>query len=126
MEVALPPAKALVEESYYRQPLDALTPREILFVVTLARLGPGEHPLNYIAEKLGTQSPTISSTRYRLIAKRIIATGKNGAVRFLTPLMDRYVRAHESDLITRDSRVRYGTSIAHRQLGRCRLGSCSL
>lgn len=104
VEVALPPAKALVEESFYRQPLDTLTARERLFVITLAGLGSGEHALNDIAKKLGAQSPTISSIRYRLIAKRIIATGKNGAVRFLTPLMDRYVRAHETDLITREVR----------------------
>jgi hypothetical protein len=115
VDVSLPPAKALVEESFYRQPLDALSPRERLFVITLAKLGPGEHALNDVAKKLGVTSPTISSIRYRLIAKRIVSTGKNGSVQFLTPLMDRFVREHERDLATREVRA-YAAELRSRRV----------
>lgn len=83
--------RALLENSFYRERFDRLTPRELRFVIALADLGPGAQQLRAIAERMGTDSAALGSTRTQLIKKDVIVVPGPGLVEFRIPLSDRYI-----------------------------------
>jgi hypothetical protein len=102
VEASLPEARARCELAFYVRPLARMSPRETLFALALAELGPGAHPIGAVARSLGTDAPSISSIRTTLVRKSIIAVPMSGKVEFRIPFTDRYLRAHREEYESED------------------------
>lgn len=97
-EAVIGGVRALLENSFYRERFDRLTPRELRFVIALADLGPGAQQLRAIAERMGTDSAALGSTRTQLIKKDVIVVPGPGLVEFRIPLSDRYIENNRDAL----------------------------
>lgn len=90
--------RAMLENSFYRERFERLTPRETRFAIALADLGSGAQQLRAIAHRLGTDSAALGSTRTQMIKKEIVVVPGPGLVEFRIPLTDRYVENHRAQL----------------------------
>jgi AAA ATPase domain len=90
--------RALLENSFYRERFERLTGRELRFAIALADLGPGAQQLRAIAERMGTDSAALGSTRTQLIKKDVIVVPGPGLVEFRIPLSDRYIENNRDAL----------------------------
>jgi hypothetical protein len=97
VDASLPQAQARCELAFYVRPLARMSPRETLFALALADLGPGAHAIGAVARSLGTDAPSISSIRSTLVRKSIVAVPMSGKVEFRIPFTDRYLRAHRAE-----------------------------
>jgi hypothetical protein len=90
--------RAVLENGFYRERFERLTPRELRFAIALAGLGPGAQPLRGVAASMQTDSASLGSARTQLIKKEIIIVPGPGLVEFRIPLTDRYVANHLQQL----------------------------
>ena len=90
--------RRILETSLYDGRFRTLTPRECGYVLALADLGPGAHTVHEVAEHLGSSSEQLSSIRNRLVKKDVLFVPNGALVEFRTPLSERYVREHRSEL----------------------------
>jgi hypothetical protein len=113
VESSLPAARARNEIAFYVRPLARMSPRETLFCLALADLGPGAHEIGKVARALGLTAPDVSSMRATLVKKAIVAVPIAGKVEFRIPFTDRYLREHRGDFETEEVRG-YRTRLARR------------
>jgi hypothetical protein len=90
--------RAVLENGFYRERFERLTPRELRFAIALAGLGPGAQQLRGVAASMQTDSASLGSARTQLIKKEIIIVPGPGLVEFRIPLTDRYVANHLQQL----------------------------
>jgi hypothetical protein len=102
VESVLPGVRASIEKTFYGDAFDDLSPRERVFALALAELGPGAHELRSVAERLGTSSPALGSIRTRLIKKNVVFVPRAGALAFRIPLAERYLIDHRDEYETAD------------------------
>ncbi len=93
----LPEVRHRNEVGFYVRPLARMTPRETVFALALADLGPGTHDIGSVARSLGVTAPDISSIRMTLARKGLIASPIPGKVEFRMPFTDRYLRSHRTE-----------------------------
>lgn len=98
VQAILPGVRAVLENGFYRERLEALTPREVRFALALAALGTGAHPLRAVAGALGVSSAALGSARTQLIKKDVVVVPGPGLVEFRIPLTERYVENHRGEL----------------------------
>lgn len=95
----------MLDESIYDRQFSQLSPREVLFVLALHRLGAGAHRLDDIAESLGRPSSAdLGSVRTQLIKKDIIYAPARGLAEFRVPLSFEYIERHKDEFLERASR----------------------
>jgi hypothetical protein len=99
-----PGVRKILEDGYYDNRFRRLTPRECLYVLAMAALGPGAHSVGEIATKLGGTSEALSSIRNQLLKKDVVYVPAGGMLEFRMPLTDRYVERHRSLLERRAHR----------------------
>jgi hypothetical protein len=117
VEASLPDVRRRNEFSFYVRPLARMSPRETLFAIALAELGPGPHDIGAIARALGVGAPDVSSIRLTLVRKAIVAVPIPGKVEFRIPFTDRYLRAHRSEYETSEVAA-YRSELARRSSSR--------
>lgn len=98
VDAVLPGVRNLLDSSLYDGRFRTLTPRECAYVLAVADLGAGSHTVHEIAERLGSTSERLSSTRNQLVKKDVLFVPSAGMVEFRIPLSDRYVFAHRREL----------------------------
>jgi hypothetical protein len=95
----------MLDESIYDRQFYQLSPREVLFVLALHRLGAGAHRLDDIADSLGQSSSSyLGSVRTQLIKKDIIYAPARGLAEFRVPLTFEYIERHKDEFLERASR----------------------
>ncbi len=99
VDATLPDVKAKLEHAFYVDTFAGLTPRERLFVVTMAERGAGPHRFRDIAENMGTTTERIGSIRQALIRKDVIVEESGGAIGFRVPLSEAYVLRNRNVLM---------------------------
>jgi hypothetical protein len=110
VEGIVPGVRTLIEKLFYRDPLENLSPRERMFAIALAELGPGAHELRAIASALGVGSMALGSTRTQLIKKGVIFSPRAAYLQFRIPLAERYIIDHRLDYENADV-IEYRKSI---------------
>jgi hypothetical protein len=113
VEASLPTVRARYESAFYVRPLARMSPRETVFALALAELGPGPHEIGAVARSLGLTAPDISSIRTTLVKKSLIAVPIPGKVEFRIPFTDRYLREHRDSFESDEVRA-YRVQIAQR------------
>jgi hypothetical protein len=98
IERSLPPVRAKIEKTFYRDVLDRLTTRELAFVIALAELGSGPRLLADVSHSFGVPSERLGSVRANLIKKDVIISPGPRLLEFRIPLLDRFVREHRSEI----------------------------
>lgn len=91
VESIIPGVRASIEQTFYRDALGGLSPRERAFVIALADLGPGPHELKQVSEILGVASMSLGSIRTRLIKKNVVFSPRAGTIQFPIPLAEQYI-----------------------------------
>jgi hypothetical protein len=94
----LPGVRRTLEADFYESAIANLTPREVAYVIGLAQLGRGMHPISDVSAILGVSSEGLSSTRNQLIKKDVIYSPAHGAIEFRIPLTEMYVDRHREAL----------------------------
>jgi hypothetical protein len=102
VERSLPPVRARNEVAFYARPLARMSPRETIFALALAELGPGSHDIGAVARSLGLTAPDVSSIRATLVKKAIVAVPIPGKLEFRIPFTDRYLRANRDAFETEE------------------------
>jgi hypothetical protein len=97
----VPGVRLSLEQSYYENRIRTVTPRELRYVLALADLGPGVHPVGEVAAALDSTSEELSSIRNQLIRKDVVFAPGAGLLEFRMPLTDRYVISHRDELARR-------------------------
>lgn len=101
-----PGVQRMLDESIYDRQFAQLSPREVLFVLALQRLGPGAHRPDDIAESLGlSSSAELGSVRTQLIKKAIIYAPARGLAEFRLPLTYDYLERHKDEFLKRGARA---------------------
>lgn len=93
VERTIPGVRRLLEDEFYDARFRRLTPRERAYVLAMAELGSGPHPVGEVSARLRSTSAALSSIRNRLITKDVIYAPAGGMIEFRIPLMERYVVA---------------------------------
>ncbi len=96
VEATLPGVKKTLEHAFYVDTFAGLTPRERLFVVTMADRGPGPYRFREIAQDMKTTTERIGSIRQALIRKDVIVEAPGGELAFRVPLSEAYVVRNRS------------------------------
>ena len=79
-------------DGFFRMRFDRLTPREQLYLASMAQLGDGSHGSGEIADVVGAEVTALARTRDGLIRKGMIYSPRVGQAAFSAPLFDRYLR----------------------------------
>lgn len=96
----------MLDESIFDRQFAQLSPREVLFVLALHRLGPGAHRPDDIARALGrSTSADLGSVRTQLIKKGIIYAPARGLAEFRLPLTFEYLERHKDGFLKRAARA---------------------
>jgi hypothetical protein len=93
-ERIIPLVRHSIETNLYVEPFNALAPTQYRYVLALAELGPGAHPVREIAAAMGATSEETSSTRRHLLRKNIVFSPTGGMLEFAIPFAEEYVRDH--------------------------------
>ncbi|MDP9024963.1 MAG: hypothetical protein M3N13_06310, partial [Candidatus Eremiobacteraeota bacterium] len=97
----VPGVRRFLEDEFYDARFRKLTPRECLYALAMADLGPGPHTTGEIAERVGAGSGQVSSIRNQLIKKDVAYSPSTGMLEFRIPLTERYVIQHRDELTRR-------------------------
>ncbi len=98
VEASAPGVRRILEAGFYDERFRTLTPRELRYVLELARLGPGSHSVGDVAAALGTTSAVLSSVRNQLVRKDVVFAPSPGLIEFRMPLTDIYVERNRENL----------------------------
>jgi hypothetical protein len=90
--------RAELDEQFYEPRIARLTNRECAYVLALADMGEGSHPVFKVAEMFGAKSRDVSSIRNQLIRKEVIFASGPGEIEFRMPLTDRYIMRNRESL----------------------------
>ena len=90
--VAVPPAKAALDTSFFLVRFDRLTPSEKRYLRAMAHLGAGPHRSGEIAQALDRQVQSLAPTRSKLIGKGMIWSPGHGDTAFTVPMFDEFMR----------------------------------
>ncbi|MDN3506157.1 MAG: ATP-binding protein [Simkaniaceae bacterium] len=80
-----------LDKNFFRVRFDQLTPREKIFLRSMAELGPGPYRASDIADLLGTKLASVSPVRASLIKKGMIYSPSYGELAFTVPLFDSFM-----------------------------------
>jgi hypothetical protein len=100
VEGIIPGVQASIDKTFYRDALEALSPRERMFVIALFELGAGAHELRAVSSLLGVGSTALGSIRTQLIKKNVVFSPRAGAIQFRIPLAERYIADHRDEYET--------------------------
>ncbi len=81
-----------LDEGFFRVRFDRLTPKEKVYLSTLASFGSGTHRSGDIAEKLGASPQSVAPLRNNLIKKGMIYSPSHGDTEFTVPLFDQFMK----------------------------------
>lgn len=95
-----------LEQDLYEAEFQALTPRELQYVLALADLGAGAHQTGAVAERLGGRSADYSSVTSQVIRKGVALSPSRGLIQFRIPLVEAYIARHREELQRRASAYR--------------------
>jgi len=87
-----------LDENFFRVRFDRLTPSEKVFLRAMAELGPLEHRIGDIADKLGLKVTSLGPVRAKLICKGMVFSPAHGDLAFTVPLFDEFMRRAIPDL----------------------------
>lgn len=80
-----------LDENFFRVRFDRLTPSEKNFLRAMAELGPREHRIGDIADKLGVKVTSLGPVRAKLISKGMVFSPAYGDLAFTVPLFDEFM-----------------------------------
>lgn len=81
-----------LDEGFFRVRFDRLTPKEKIYLRTLASFGSGTHRSGDIAEKLAVKPQSVAPLRNNLIKKGMIYSPSHGDTEFTVPLFDKFMK----------------------------------
>ncbi len=81
-----------LDENFFRVRFDRLTPSEKSFLRAMAELGPQEHRMGDIADKLRVKVTSLGPVRAKLISKGMVFSPAYGDLAFTVPLFDEFMR----------------------------------
>ena len=81
-----------LDRDFFRVRFDRLTPKERVYLRSMAELGPGPHRSGDIAAELGVRVQSAAPRRSALIAKGMIYSPAHGDTAFTVPLFDDFLR----------------------------------
>ena len=81
-----------LDRDFFRVRFDRLTPKERVYLRSMAELGPGPHRSGDIAAELGVRVQSVAPRRSALIAKGMIYSPAHGDTAFTVPLFDDFLR----------------------------------
>jgi AAA ATPase-like protein len=114
---AIPPVRAKIEKTFYRDILAKLTTRELAFAIALAEMGSGPQSFSELAARLKTPTQNLGSLRVNLIKKDVIISPGPRLIEFRIPLLDQYIRQHAEELRTEAVRA-YRDALALKPMSR--------
>jgi len=92
VEAASAEAVAALDASFFRVRFDRTTPKEKLYLRSMAELGPGPHRSGDIAANLGKTVGAVGTLRQTLINKGMIWSPAHGDTAFTVPLFDEFMK----------------------------------
>jgi hypothetical protein len=95
--------RTLLDEGLYSRQFAQLSPREAVYVLALAGLGPGVHHSEEIARALNVRSAELGSVRAALIKRDIVFAPARALTEFRLPLTNDYIDRHREPLEKRAS-----------------------
>jgi hypothetical protein len=85
-------AVAELDESFFKVRFDRLTPKEKLYLRTMAELGAGPHRSGEIAKKMKKSTSALGPLRQGLLEKGMIWAPSHGETAFTVPLFDEFMK----------------------------------
>jgi hypothetical protein len=85
-------AVAELDESFFKVRFDRLTPKEKLYLRTMAELGAGPHRSGEIAKKMKKSTSALGPLRQSLLEKGMIWAPSHGETAFTVPLFDEFMK----------------------------------
>ena len=80
-----------LDENFFRVRFNRLTPREKMYLRSMAELGGGPYRTADIADSLGVKITTLGPVRASLIKKGMIYSPSHGDMAFTVPLFDQFM-----------------------------------